>query len=727
MNKRQKFKKFIIYFLLSIFISLAISSIYIFKSKLPDSFDNRIRDYFFKLRGEIQNTKNVLIVDIDEKSLKVLGQWPWSRDKVAKVIENLTKSNVGIIGFDVVFAEEDNSSPHKIFKKYNIKKDNIENYDLSFANVIKNSPTILGYQFELEDKKNLNQTSPKIPAIIIEKNKTLGEKYLIEAKGTILNTPSLQKSGYSSGFFNNIPDDSGLIRSVPLVISYKDTIYPSLALELLRVASNSNKITILYDENGITNVNLKDFSIPTDRHGRLLINFRGKERNFKYISALDIYNNDFKKEEIEGKIVLIGTSAAGLLDLRATPFESIYPGVEIHANVIDNILAGDFIYKASWIDAANILIIFSLSFLVIMLITYTPFWANPIVFLVFSYSSLYLSYEILFTQGLVFNIFFPLLTILASSIFTTLFDYFYEIRKEEAIKKKFASKVSKGVMDNLLKNMNSTEFQAMEKEITVFFSDIRDFTSISEKMQNAKELITYLNSYMEPMSNILTKYEGTIDKYIGDAIMAYWNAPMNVNNHADKAVQASLEQLDYLEILNKELIKNNQPIIKIGIGLNTGIAIIGEMGSIKRSDYTVIGDPINLGARLESLCKYYGSTLNISSFTKDKLEENYVFRYLDLVTVKGKDEAVEIWQVHSKGKAKKELKEELDLYHKAISLYKDAQFTDALDIFMLLNQSSKKTNNKINNKIYSIYISRCKDNIKNNISIKELVHFHSNK
>lgn len=705
MNNKRVLKKFFTYFGVSLLLSISLSLVYTYLDKIPDSFDNRLRDYLFNIRGEIPNNNSVVIIDIDERSLKELGQWPWSRNKVAQILENLSSSNVGLIAFDIVFPEEDNSSPHKVFKKYNIKKDNIPNYDLELSNMIANTPTILGYQFELENKKHLIKDEPTIPSIFIERNKNEGERYLIEAYGTILNTQILQDSAYSSGFFNNLPDDSGIIRSVPLVISYQDMIYPSLALESLRILSNSKKVFINYDHEGVINITMNDIVIPTDRHGRLLVNFRGKERNFKYISAIDIYNNNFKKEDIEAKITLIGTSAAGLLDLRATPFDFVYPGVEVHANVIDNIIEGDFIYKASWVDGVNISMIFFISTIMILIITFTPFWFNPIISVLFFGGTTYFIYYILFTHGVVLNIFFPLLTIVLGSIVVTLFDYFYGIKQEEAIKEKFASKVSKEVMDNLLKNIDSTEFQAMEKEVTIFFSDIRGFTKISEKMGDAKNLISYLNEYMEPMSNTIVKYQGTIDKYIGDAIMAYWNAPANVENHADKAVQASLEQLEELKELNKNFKIQNKPLIDIGIGLNTGPAIVGEMGSSGRSDYTVIGDSINLGARVESLCKYYNSKLNITNFTKNALKEEYIFRFLDLVTVKGKDEPIEIWQVYGKGKASKELESELTTYHEAIELYKNSNFKEALTIF-------KNNENKTNKNIYKIYIQRCEEYIK---------------
>lgn len=718
----KKIKKFSIYFILSLSLSIFLSAIYIFFPSLPDSLDNRLRDYLFTIRGELPHNQNVVIVDIDETSIKSLGQWPWSRDKLAKILENLTLANVGIVGLDIVFAEEDRTSPHKILQDLKIYKKDVPNYDLEFANVVENSPVILGYQFDLVKKDNTNAKVPQIPAIFIEKDKPQDKSYLIEAYNTILNIPQIQDKAYSSGFFNNIPDDTGIIRSVPLIISYDDTIYPSLALEVIRVTNDTQKVVVQYDENGISNIVLDDISIPTDRYGRMLINFRGPERSFKYISAIDIYNNSFDKSEIDGKIVLIGTSAAGLFDLRATPFDSIFPGVEVHANIIDNILMQDFIYKASWLDGANILIIFVLSIIVVMLTTYTTFWANPIIFISFSISYLFLVYNLLFDYGIVLNILFPIATVLIASIMTTLFDYFYNIKKEEAIKAKFASKVSKNVMDDILKNIDKNEFSAKSKEVTIFFSDIRGFTNISEKL-DAKELISFLNRYMQPMSEIIIKYQGTIDKFIGDAIMAYWNAPIDIKNHCDLALKASLEQLEVLEKLNVELQKENLPKIDIGIGLNTGTVIVGEMGSSLRSDYTVIGDTINLGSRVESLCKYYDSKLNISNFTKDKLQEKYIFRFLDLVKVKGKNEPVEIWQVLGKGVAENSLKEELDLYHKAITLYKNCDFETALELFTTLENNPLKTNTNI----YKIYLQRCEEYIKTPPNNFDGVYEHTTK
>ena len=733
MIKNKILKKLLIYIGASLLVSTFLTIIYIYFPHLHDKFDGNIRDQMFILRGEQPDTKQVVVIDIDEESLNQLGQWPWSRNILSQVVTNLTNAGVGVIGFDIVFAEVDNSNPTRVFQKFGRSIDGIPDYDEQFAYTIANAPVILGYQFQLEDEKFIKKKAPKIPATFIERGRQLGEDYLINAKGTILNTPIIQDNGYSSGFFNNIPDDSGIIRSVPLIIRYQDQVYPSLALEILRASTGIDRIYVDYNELGVSHISIGDFIIPTDRYGRILVNFRGKEKTFDYISASDIFNGTFDPKDIEGKVAILGASAAGILDLRAIPFEAVYPGVEVHANVVDNILNGDFLTKPAEINSLEILSIFLLSLLVMIAVTFTPIWANPIIFILGSIATLYGIYYLLFTHMIVFNIVFPISAILLANIVATLLDYMFEIKKEEAIKKKFATKVSADVMHSLLDNLENDKFEAIEKEVTVFFSDVRGFTNISETLSDPKVLIDFLNEYMEPMTNIIVEEQGTIDKYIGDAIMAYWNAPADVENHADRALIATLNQLHYLKDLNEKLLKDsrftsvvkmseekNIPVVDIGIGLNTGNAIVGEMGSSIRSDYTTIGDTINLGARLESLCKFYDSKCNISEFTKNALKGNYIFRLLDFVTVKGKKEPIKIFQVHDFNRDDKkyptlynvsqdQLIKEIKYYHKGVQLYQDGNFSEAIEIFKDINTWEDKTNKNI----YNIYIERCEHFIEN--------------
>jgi adenylate cyclase len=728
-------KKVLLHTFIGIFIASAISALYLFLPAELDEFDNKIRDMMFVQRGDVPTQDKVVIVDIDEKSLKELGQWPWPRDKFAQVLVNLANANVSAIGLDIIFSEPDNSSPHKIIQELgleNVPEDKMINNDEVLAYYVANTPTILGYVFELDASEYEGIEAPSIPIVFIQKNRGQ-EESLIEAKGVLKNLSVIQDNSYSSGFFNNIPDPSGVIRSVPLAIAYDMEVFPSLGLELARASQGIDQISVNYNGPlGVDSVGLGETNIPTDRFGRIFLNYRGDKGAFPYISIKDIYNNTFDQEFFQDKIVLIGTSAVGLMDLRTTPFNNVYPGVEVHANVVDNILAGDFIRKPLWAEGANFVTIFIIAIVLSLVLAFSNAFFTLLSIAIFSSTIIYANYYLLFTEGLILNIFFPLLTILIVVINSTIVNYFLETRQKNMIKGKFATKVSPAVMEDLINNPNGDAFAAMEKEITVFFSDVRNFTNISEAMGDAKNLIEFMNEYMDPMTDIIIETGGTVDKFIGDAIMAYWNAPANVADHADKALIATLNQLHAVNELNVKLRGEERfkpvvemsdrlglPIVDIGIGLNTGVAIVGEMGSSARADYTCIGDPVNLGARLESLCKYYNSKCNISNFTKAQLKGNYIFRFLDLVTVKGKSEPIEIWQVHDydNGKdgkylfdvSRQRIQEELDKYHYAIDLYKKAKFQEALDIFKEIENWYDKSNKNV----YKMYIERCEHYIEN--------------
>ena len=730
MTKKQ-LKKFISYIVSIIVVFFFVTTIDIYFPSFVNSIDNKIKDYMFILRGPQKNSNSVVIVDIDEESLSKLGQWPWPRDKIAKILENLALANVGAIGLDIVFAETDQSSPSKVLKELNIKVNKVPNFDEELNYVVQNTPTILGYQFQLTPTKFIKRESIDIPAIIVEKNKADGKEYLIEAKGTILNHPSLQESGYSSGFFNNIPDSSGVIRSVPLIIKYDDQLYPSLALEIVRASMNIDTVYVNYSTLGVENIQIGNFIIPTDRNGRFIVNFIGKKNSFKYYSASDIYANNFNKDEFEGKIVIIGTTASGLNDLRATPLDSVYPGVEVHANIIENIITKDFLRIPTWVDSANLTIVLIIIVFTTILIRFLPLWLNPIIFFVVIFAILAFTYYIFITYGIILNSFLAIIATILAILNATFLQYVFEVKKEKSIKEKFASKVSKDVMENLL-NDEENKIQTIQKEITVFFSNIRNFTYISEYMQNPTDLTQFLNEYLDPMVDIIIEQKGTVDKFMGDSIMAYWNAPSTIPNHADAALKCALLQLYKLKELNRILVNGSRypevidmceekrilPL-NIGVGINTGVATVGEMGSKHRSDYSIIGDSVNLGFRLESLCKYYGSKCNISNFTKWQLEDNYIFRFLDLVTIKGQSQPLQVWEVIDFDSSddtnklfdipRQKLNEELFTYHRALDLYQNGNFQEALDIFEELEKSIEKSNNKI----YKIYIDRCNYFIQN--------------
>jgi adenylate cyclase len=521
-----------------------------------------------------------------------------------------------------------------------------------------------------------------------------------------MNIKIIQEAGYSSGFFNTIPDSDGIVRSIPMVLKYENRPFPSLSLEMIRAAGGYKKIDVYYDENGVQGVVMGEMQIPTDRFGRLLINYRGPAKTFKYISAYDVYAGKVDKKDIEGKFILVGTSAAGLLDLRATPFDSVYPGVEAHANAIDNIIKGDFLYRPSWAEGANLALILAGVAITVTLTAYASAALGSALFVAILFSFVGFEYYMLFHEGIVLNILFPFAAMLLSFMSLSLMNYFLESRQKEFIKAKFAKKVSPAVVEDLLKHSDMNSFEIKEKFVTIFFSDIRGFTTLSEAMGSPKALIGLLNEYMTPMVDIIVESKGTVDKFIGDAIMAYWNAPNEVPNHEDAAVTAAVKQIKSLRELNEKLKAAGKPTIDIGIGINTGDVTVGEMGSYGRADYTIIGDPVNLASRLEGLCKPYHAHIVISEFTKAGLKNDYTIRELDLVRVKGKNEPVSIYEVLDDKAPSEEFNIENTRYQEALSAYRASLFTEALSIF-------KELYNKRGVYLYNVYIERCEHFIEN--------------
>jgi len=665
-----------------------------------DILDKKIKDEFFLIRGIQKPTGNVIIVDIDEKSLSKLGQWPWERKKIAEILTNLTNAGAGIIGLDIFFAEKDKKSPSFMAPKICKVPKNIYNSDKILANIIANTPTILGYVFNFENNITKNQL-PNIPAIFIEKN--LKKEFLLQPKGYISNIDIIQKSAYSAGYLNMIPDIDGVVRYVPLLVKYQYSIYPSLSFEMFRLAYGIKKIFINYDENKIKNIKIDQITIPTNTIGAIYVNYRGPSHTFKYISASDVYFNEFNKSLVKNKFVLIGTSAIGLFDLRNTPFDTVFPGVEVHANIIDNLIKQDFLYEKNNNTVKTILFLLAVTIIIALTSYLLKAFYSFIIFLILILGYIYYSYY-MFNKHILIDI--APIIILASSLYLilTLINYFKKEKESLNLKKAFAKKVSPSVMEELLKHSNEKLLSPREKEVTIFFSDVRNFTTISEKIGNPKKLINLLNNYMTPMTNIIVNHKGTIDKFIGDAIMAYWNAPNDVKNHADEAISSALEQIKLLNELKKKFKKEFNINFDIGIGINTGIATVGEMGSEGRADYTIIGDSVNLASRLEGLCKAYKAHIIISEFTKEKLTKKYILRELDLVKVKGKNLPVKIYEVLGFGE-NKEFEKELKTYYNALEYYRKGEFKKALDIFEELYK-------KNNNYLYQLYIQRCKNLIK---------------
>ena len=691
--------KYYYHIFLTMLIIVGVGYTYLFLPEYVEPLDKRLTDLLFKVRAEVNGDQRIIIVDIDEKSLKELGQWPWPRDTVAALLLKLSELGAGIIGMDMVFAEPDNTSPRRVLRRIGLElNQTLPDYDVILAQSLQATPTIAGYALDLE--QNNSRRIPDTPGVIIQ-SKRPTHPTLLRAKGLISNIDTLQDALYSSGFFNTIIDEDGILRYVPLLAEYQDELLPSLSLEMVRNILGAGRIDVLYNEQGVEHIAIGDHTIPTDNYGRIFVNFRGGAHTYRYISASDVLSGRIARSEIEGRIALFGASAIGLKDNRATPFAGVVPGVEIHATVIDNILNQDYLKRPLDAMAIETLLFIVLPVLMMLILNKMRALSGISFALLILIAYLFFAYWFFAYKGVVIANFYPLAAIFLSLLGGMGVDYFFESRQKEFIKQKFAQKVSASVVEDIIKRPDLLSLEGHEREVSIFFSDIRGFTSISEQFSSPKKLIAFLNDYMTPMSKIIINNQGTIDKYIGDSIMAYWNAPKQLKNHQDHAYRSALEQIEFLHLINKNLRLKRLPLIDIGIGLHSGEVIVGEMGSAQRSDYTIIGDNVNLASRLEGLCKLYGVHIVVSEAFKTSLTGTYHFKELDLIRVKGKHESITVYEGICEIMNEK-LQQELIVYKDALRHYRKAEFQNALKLFKALHIAHER-------KLYALYIARCEE------------------
>ncbi len=691
-----------------------------YKPQLLATLDNRLVDLMFAIRGPISSSGEVVIVDIDDASLSRIGQWPWPRKIVAELVCQLQRAGIKAVGFDIVFAEPDRTSPIHFLdtitnhlttpikeeEKEVLRNDPALDYDRILGNSLADLPSVLGYAFLTSKQENVQHAAP-LPSCTIHIDPPSvkpTEINFIKATHAIVNIADIAQSG-SEGFFNVFPDPSGTMRNVPLFMAFNGLPYPSLALETLRIGLQEKDITIHISHQkrnigkGILGISINGKYIPTDDQGQITVNYRGPVKTFPYIAAADVLAGR-QLDQLKGKYVIIGTSAAGLLDLRATPFSNIFPGAEIQATIIDNLLQADpLIYDHYTEIGLTYLIVATAGLLVSALLAF----AAPLTGAAVSIGCLLVTIGgsyFFFLQNKIIGISYPLLTILTVFLLVTLSNYFFAGREKRFIRHAFSHYVSPDIVEQIIKNPASLSLAGHERNLTVFFSDIRDFTSISEKM-SPKQLGTFMNRYLTEMTTILLSHGATVDKYIGDAIMAIWGAPLKDETHAANAVRAALASIDHLQEISEELQKETLTKIDIGIGINTGEMNVGNFGSNQRFDYTVIGDNVNLASRLEGLTKIYGCHILISEATKDAAGPAFFYRFVDRVRVKGKKQPVNIYEPLCEGGTDADLQAENTDFQTAIRCYQQRDFTKAKEIFDRLHQTT-------GHKLYRLYLERSK-------------------
>jgi adenylate cyclase len=666
--------------------------------------------------------ERIVIVDIDEKSLKQQGHWPWSRNKLAHLVDRLFDDyQVRVLGMDAVFAEPDLSSglqgmqamQREHFRQNQVLREAIEklspslDYDQLFANSLKNRKVVLGYVFLQEGEAKVGALpAPVLPATYFKEQPVS----LLQASGYTANLANLQAQTYAAGHFNASPDQDGISRRLPMLVQYHDQVYEAFSSAVARAANEpagarSNKPALAVDADA-EQLRIGKNRIPVNDDMAALIPYRGAQGSFRYVSATDVMSNKVDKASLENKIVLLGTTAAGLMDLRATPMQNVYPGVEVHANMVAGILDGNIKQNPAYTQGME----FILLLLVGSLLAFSLPNLNPSSATMLTALCLGLLLGLNWLAWQAGNLALPLAALLVTIstlyFFNMAYGFFFESRLKRQLGRLFGLYIPPELVDEMAQNPNSYSLASQSRHMTVLFTDVRDFTSIAEGMA-PEQLSLLMNRFLTPMTQAIHQHRGTIDKYMGDAIMAFWGAPVADNHHATHAVQAALAMTASLARLQDEFAAQGWPAIRIGIGLNSGDMVVGNMGSTFRMAYTVLGDAVNLGSRLEALTKYYAVSIIVSEDTK-VLAPDFVYRELDRVRVKGRKKPLAIYEVLGE---KEEVNEaaltDLQQYLVALDAYRNQDWPLAEALFKSLSQAQPLC------RLYAIYMER-------------IVHFQSN-
>ena len=612
-------------------------------------------DFFQTTSPRDSAVRPVVIVDIDESSLSAFGQWPWPRTILADLLTRLYEWQAAAIAFDVIFPEPDRSSLNEAVKHFRDLDDDtrgrllhLPSNDEVFAQAIGRGNVVLG-------QAGINAFHPrsleKPPETAFATVGPDPSPYLIAFPYILRNLPKLEQAAVGHGLISIRTERDGMVRRVPIVMQAEDKIVPALTLDLLRVATGSSTIMIRTDESGIQSVAVPGLELPTDRNGRIWVYF-GPHDKARFVSAKDVVEGNVAPEIFAGKLVLVGTSAIGLLDVKTTPVLSAMPGVEVHAQLLEAALTNSLLVAPSYaivvemigaLIGGGVLALLAPAASVLMLFASAALAAGAFVaasWILFS------RYQMLFDAT------FPLIATLSVYMSMVLMGYFREQLDRRRIRSAFAQYLSPTLVEQLANSPQRLVLGGEERVITVLFSDVRGFTTIAETYKdNPHGLTTLMNRFLTPLTNAIMARNGTIDKYMGDAVMAFWNAPLDDPAHESDACHAALDMLERVDALNQEREREASTSgtrfvpIKIGIGINTGRCTVGNMGSDLRFQYTVMGDSVNLASRLEGQTKAYGLPILIGSRTAAAVAGQFALLEIDSIRVKGKTEAEVIYAI----------------------------------------------------------------------------------
>lgn len=679
------------------------------------ALERQAYDLRIKLSLEEGLDPRIIIIDIDEQSLRKVGQWPWSRAKVAQLVDQLfTQYEVDTLGFDVVFAEPETSFETEAIKQALLDMNNsdepqslehaLNNYqgDHQLAKALQGRSTVLGYIFEHSDKV---ASVGSLPNMLTADQAILSETRAPTAGRFSGNLSVLQQAARDGGFFSlgSVTDNDGIIRRVALLNKFQDKLYTALPLSMAQQFLGMPAQPLLSHtlvENDYTTLEALDMGIsqiPLDAQAAIFVPYRHPDNAYRYIPAWQVLEGTVDNgDDLSGTIGIIGASASGLVDLRNTPLQNAFPGVEVHANILSGILDGNFRSQPKWTSIID-LVIMALFGSVLSIFLPRISIAKATLLAGLSFSSLVtINLYFWFKLQWIVPIAGAAVLICLLYLIYTILGFFAESRSRTIMRRMFGLYIPPQIVDEMSETPDVYSLKSEKREMSVLFSDVRGFTTISEAL-TPEDLSTLLNTLLTPITEIIHRHKGAIDKYMGDAVMAFWGAPMATPTHASAAIGAALEMIEKLDVINEDFSDRSWPEMRMGIGISTGEMSVGNMGSEFRMAYTVLGDSVNLGSRLEGLTKMYGVDLIVSENTMLSAPE-YIYQELDLVRVKGKQRPEKIFCPLGLG-TENTSETELNQYKNALALFREQQWTLAEKEFNDLNSA----NNCV---LYSLYLAR---------------------
>ena len=643
--------------------------------------------------------ERIVIIDIDERSLARVGQWPWSRARVAALVRELTeRQQVAALALDAVFAEPDRSSGLQNLER--LAREDLQHdpafadwlaraapqldYDGVLARALQQGPVALGYYLSSDRDARRSGTLPRPLAEV-----DAPPPGMLHWDGYGSNIAPLTAAAPRAGFFNSVADPDGKVRAVPLVAAFEGRLYESLSLAALRLGLDNPPLRLErvagQAAGGLAAVTLgsgaQALRVPVDARGAALVPFRGpggpRGGSFRYIAALDVLEGRLPAGELKGRYTLLGFTAPGLMDLRATPVGEVYPGVEVHANLLSGMLDGRIAVRPDYAAGYEVALLLALGLVLILGLPLLPVAASLGLGLALLAGILALDFSLYLGAGLAMPLATALVLTLTALAVNMALGYFVESRAKRELAQQFATYVPPELVRQMVRNPERYGMQARAEELTVMFCDLRGFTSLSETMEPLA-LQALLNDVLSRLTHVIRAHQGTIDKYMGDCVMAFWGAPVAQPDHARLAVDAAVAMSAAMRQLNAERSARGEPALAVGIGLNTGVMSVGNMSSELRRAYTVIGDAVNLAARLESLSRVYQVDIVASQATVDHAAAGqHLWQELDRVRVKGKHQATTIHTVRAApGQASAALQAELALWQAALPLWRAGSFEE---------------------------------------------------